>query len=503
MERSSTPRLPIPSVGAMLRWCLRPTHRLPTEEDGDGTIPWIGRSCSELYLLCPQRGGQGDPARGGGNQRSGSGGLPEAATGQTARLCGRGRVEPVAARDSLATCRGDDLGLAGGQTGGQERRSRCSWLGRAAADRTLGAGSLQSTAEVRRIARVGAGLHAADTGCGPAEEPAEKSVSAARDRLSRRGDFPGRGEAESAQRVAEGDAADGGAAGHGAGPSRGAQGRGCKGDAGTVAPLPDRSHPGDCTGHGTDSSGPTAADRRDPAPIPYQAAVLVLLRLRCGDSFLGRLGAPGWRLGQGPRGDDAGAEPQSQPYAENDFQGGGHDGDRPCATESSARGLRPALRTGNEAELGQADGGTPHRRHGVGHVETPGGVRPEARLSRAPARQRRRRRESRTTRGRRVQPPRRNGSRVSIHLTNGPAAVPAGPIAWLCPLGEPNEDVALKALMDGWFLPRERTTKSASRFEATTESEAAPPPYASAKRGGDRTGTFDVSHIERSEEVWT
>ena len=194
-------------------------------------------------------------------------------------------------------------------------------------------------------------------------------------------------------------------------------------------------------------------------------------------------------MGQGSCGDDSGAESQPQPHPESDFQRGGYDGDFRYPTKSSARSLRPALRARNEAQSGQIDDSAPHRGYRVGFVEMPGGVRPQARLSRAPERQRRRRQENRKRHAKWVQrSPRHNGSRVSIHLTNGPAAPSAGPIAWLCPLGESNEDVALKALMDGWFLQCERTLDSASRSRQSLIPKQRPRPCALAKRSDDRTG---------------
>ena len=47
--------------------------------------------------------------------------------------------------------------------------------------------------------------------------------------------------------------------------------------------------------------------------------------------------------------------------------------------------------------------------------------------------------------------PWQNGSRGSIRASAWTTGEAVGPITWLCPLTEPNEVMALKAQMDGWF----------------------------------------------------
>src|ERR1044071_7569925 len=296
------------------------------------------------------------------------------------------------------------------------------------------------------------------------------------------------------------------------------------GDARGVASLPDRADPGDRSGHGSDPGGADAADRHHSPSVPDKAAVLVVLRLRRGDPLLGRLGAPGREVGQGSGGVDSGIEPQSQPPAQGDLQGSGHDSDRSCGAEPSARGLRPALHAGDEAEPRQADRGAENRGHGAGDVEARGGVRPSednellprprlrarrwwpmdpaeavenansafptapwtaqtARRPQAPQARRRlraaergrregeipsrrqswrRRRDLGSRWGSRTTSARQTDSRGSIRASAWPAALPLGPITWLYPLGESNEDVALKALMDGWFLCQEANPQTAS-----------------------------------------
>ncbi len=73
----------------------------------------------------------------------------------------------------------------------------------------------------------------------------------------------------------------------------------------------------------------------------------------------------------------------------------------------------------------------------------------------------------------------------------------------LCPLTEPNEAMALKAQMEGWFFSKERRATRASWLVESPENRWSTAPASSSERLWLYTSwTFEAYRFEREGEVY-
>ena len=112
-----------------------------------------------------------------------------------------------------------------------------------------------------------------------------------------------------------------------------------------------------------------------PPPVPYQAAVLELLRARDRDPLELGLGADERRrLGSSSCAADAGTLPAAQSGAEGDLQGHRHHGHHAAQQGSDLRSVPAYARFRHEANSREALTRSHHRGNGVADVERRGGV---------------------------------------------------------------------------------------------------------------------------------
>ena len=129
-------------------------------------------------------------------------------------------------------------------------------------------------------------------------------------------------------------------------------------------------------GLGADPDVAAGGDRGDAASVSDGAAVLELLRACDRDAVVVGLGeGEGRRLGAGRGSEDAGTDSEAAAGAEGRVQGSSHDGDRPVARASFARGLPADAGIGDQAEPCQDHFGASDCGDRVVDVEAPGGVR--------------------------------------------------------------------------------------------------------------------------------